>query len=136
MKPDHNVRWLPCRSTRDYRSGAVLHAFSAAVGGRRSVCGFELKILEGPQKSPRRISRCDRCAHALASSPRARRLRRARQALGLSQFLAALRVGCDIRTYQRWEAGERSPAKQYRPAVRELLNDARWSQAWLMAEKS
>ena len=39
------------------------------------------------------------------------RLRRARESKGLSQPQAAARIGCSLRTYQRWEAGTTWPRK-------------------------
>jgi len=40
----------------------------------------------------------------------ATQLRKARQAAGLSQKAAADLAGVNIRTYQRWEAGENEPS--------------------------
>lgn len=47
-----------------------------------------------------------------------RRLRRARQQLGLNQCQAAEAIGVSRNTYAGWERGEHEPIKSLRPALR------------------
>lgn len=129
MKPADGAKWLPCHSARKERTGVVLHAFVAAVGGKRAACGFELDSIP-PQEWSDIVPKCARCVQALASLPRAQRYQRARRALGMSQQQAATHLGVNLRTWQRWEAGETSPRRAHRQAVKQFLSEDRWSQAW------